>query len=74
MGKSYGISELLIEESFIPGADILVAAFLQKTTNAILNYMRKFMVDFSEEDFTVYKKDGYIQNNHTGVCIHFRTL
>ena len=74
MGKSYWISELLIEESFIPGADILVAAFLQKTTNAILTYMRKFMRDFSEEDFTIYKKDGYIQNNHTWVCIHFRTL
>jgi hypothetical protein len=57
MGKSYGIAELLIEESFVPGADILVAAFLQKTTNAILNYMRSFLQNFSEDDFTVYKKD-----------------
>lgn len=74
MGKSFGISELLIEESFVPWADILVAAFLQKTTNAILNYMRKFLSNFSEDDFTVYKKDGYIQNNSSGTKIHFRTL
>ncbi len=74
MGKSYGIAELLIEESFVPGADILVAAFLQKTTNAILNYMRSFLQNFSEDDFTVYKKDGYIQNNASGTRIHFRTL
>lgn len=74
MGKSYGIGELLIEESFIPGADILVAAFLQKTTNAILNYMRNFLQNFSEDDFTVYKKDGYIQNNTSQTRIHFRTL
>jgi hypothetical protein len=74
MGKSFGMSELLIEESFIPGKDILVCAFLQKTTNAMLTYMKKFMADFSEDDFTVFKKDGYIQNNTTGVCIHFRTL
>lgn len=74
MGKSYGIGELLIEESFVPGADILVAAFLQKTTNAILNYMRNFLQNFSEDDFTVYKKDGYIQNNTSQTRIHFRTL
>mgnify|MGYP006052881847 FL=1 len=74
MGKSFGMSELLIEESFIPGKDILVCAFLQKTTNAMLTYMRKFMADFSEDDFTVFKKDGYIINNTTGVSIHFRTL
>ena len=74
MGKSYGIAELLIEESFVPWADILVAAFLQKTTNAILNYMKKFLQNFSEEDFTIYRKDGYILNNTTGVSIHFRTL
>lgn len=65
MGKSYGIAELLIEESFVPGADILVAAFLQKTTNAILNYMKKFLHQFSEDDFTIYRKDGYILNNTT---------
>ena len=74
MGKSFTISELLIEESFVPGADILVAAFLQKTTNAILNYMKSFLYNFNEEDFTIYKKDGYIENNTTGVRIHFRTL
>jgi len=74
MGKSYGIAELLIEESFVPGADILVAAFLQKTTNAILNYMKKFLHNFSEDDFTIYRKDGYILNNTTNVSIHFRTL
>jgi len=74
MGKSFGMSELLIEESFIPGKDILVCAFLQKTTNAMLTYMRKFMADFSEDDFTVFKKDGYIINNTTWVSIHFRTL
>lgn len=74
MGKSYGIAELLIEESFVPGADILVAAFLQKTTNAILNYMKKFLTNFSEDDFSIFKKDGYILNNTTNVSIHFRTL
>ena len=74
MWKSFWISKLLIEESFVPWADILVAAFLQKTTNAILNYMRKFLTNFSEDDFTVYKKDGYIQNNASGTKIHFRTL
>lgn len=74
MWKSFGMSELLIEESFVPWDDILVAAYTQKTTNVILNYMRNFLKDFSEDDFTVYKKDGYIRNNTTGVCIHFRTL
>lgn len=74
MGKSYGIAELLIEESFVPGADILVAAFLQKTTNAILNYMRNFLQNFSPDDFQVFKKDGYIQNNTSNTKIHFRTL
>lgn len=74
MWKSYGIAELLIEESFVPGADILVAAFLQKTTNAILNYMRSFLQNFSQDDFTVYKKDWYIQNNTSNTKIHFRTL
>lgn len=74
MGKSFGMSELLIEESFIPWKDILVCAFLQKTTNAMLTYMKKFMADFSEDDFTVFKKDWYIINNATGVSIHFRTL
>ena len=74
MGKSYGIAELLIEESFVPWADILVAAFLQKTTNAILNYMRNFLQNFSQDDFQVFKKDGYIQNNTSNTKIHFRTL
>lgn len=36
--------------------------------------MRKFLTNFSEDDFTVYKKDGYIQNNASGTKIHFRTL
>ena len=40
----------------------------------MLTYMKRFMTDFSEDDFTVFKKDGYIINNATGVSIHFRTL
>lgn len=57
MGKSYTVSEILIEESFVPGEDILVGAFLQKTTNAILNHMKRLLRGFSEGDFTIYKKD-----------------
>lgn len=74
MGKSYTVSEMLIEQSFVPGADILVWAFLQKTTNAILNHMKRLMRNFSEDDFTIFKKEWYIYNNATGVSIHFRTL
>jgi len=36
--------------------------------------MRKFISNFSEDDFIVYKKDGYILNTTTGISIHFRTL
>lgn len=36
--------------------------------------MKRLLRNFDEEDFTLYKKDGYILNNTTGVSIHFRTL
>lgn len=74
MGKSYVLSELLIEESFVPWWDILVGAFLQKTTNVILNYIKSFIRSFDPSDFSIFMKDGYIQNNTSGTKIHFRTL
>lgn len=74
MGKSFWMAELLVEESFVPWADLLVAAFLQKTTNVILRYIEKFTADFEEGTFEVHSKDWYIKNTITWVSIHFRTL
>lgn len=74
MGKSFWMAELLIEESFVPWADILVAAFLQKTTNVILRYIETLSYWFDEGTFEVHSKDWFIQNTITWVRIHFRTL
>lgn len=73
-GKSLTIAEKLIEESFIPGKDLLVAAFLQETTESIGQYLMEFIDKFDEDTFTIKERKRYIQNNESGVRIHFRTL
>ena len=72
--KSHTIAEKAIEESFIPDNDILVWAFMVKTTNVIRNYILKFLKKFNEDDFTHFKSEWYIINNVTWTKIHFRTL
>lgn len=72
--KSLTIAEKLIEESFIPGKDLLVAAFLQETTESIWQYLMEFIDKFDEDTFTIKERKRYIQNNESGVRIHFRTL
>lgn len=64
----------MIEESFIPGKDLLVAAFLQETTESIGQYLMEFIDKFDEDTFTIKERKRYIQNNESGVRIHFRTL
>ncbi len=72
--KSLTIAEKVVEESFIPGKDILVCAFLQETTESIWEYMLDFLDHFEEGTFTVKERKRYMQNNESGVRIHFRTL
>lgn len=73
-GKSLTIAEKVIEESFIPGKDLMICAFLQETTESIGEYMLDFIENFEEGAFTVKERKRYIQNNESGVRIHFRTL
>jgi len=73
-GKSLTIAQKLIEESFIPGHDLMVAAFLQETTESIGEYMLSFIEKFPDESFTYKERKRYIQNNESWVRIHFRTL
>lgn len=73
-GKSLTIAEKLIEESFIPGKDLLVAAFLQETTESIWEYLIQFIEKFDDTTFTIKERKRYIQNNESWVRIHFRTL
>jgi len=73
-GKSLTIAEKVIEESFIPGKDIMVCAFLQETTESIGEYMIDFIENFEEGTFTIKERKRYMQNNESGVRIHFRTL
>ena len=47
-GKSLTIAEKVIEESFIPGEDMMVCAFLQETTEAIGEYMIDYIENFEE--------------------------
>lgn len=72
--KSLTIAEKLIEESFIPWADLMVAAFLQETTESIWEYILDFIEKFPPESFTFKERKRYIQNNESWVRIHFRTL
>ena len=72
--KSLTIAEKVIEESFIPWKDILIAAFLQETTESIWEYMLDFIERFDDNTFTIKERKRYIQNNESGVRIHFRTL
>lgn len=72
--KSMTIAEKVIEESFIPGKDMMVAAFLQETTESIGVYMLEFIENFDDGTFTIKERKRYIQNNESGVRIHFRTL
>lgn len=73
-GKSLTIAQKLIEESFIPGQDLMVAAFLQETTESIWEYILEFIDKFTQESFTYKERKRYIQNNESWVRIHFRTL
>lgn len=72
--KSLTIAQKLIEESFIPGHDLMVAAFLQETTESIWEYILTFIEKFPDESFTYKERKRYIQNNESWVRIHFRTL
>ena len=73
-GKSLTLAEKLIEESFIPGKDLMVAAFLQETTESIWEYLLTFIENFDQDTFTYKERKRYIQNNESWVRIHFRTL
>lgn len=79
MGKSLGLAELLIEETFAPNNDSIVVAFQQSTTDIIKNYMLKYIGAFESEDGTntmFLNKDrkNYIENLNSGTRCHFRTL
>lgn len=74
MGKSHVTAQFIVEESFIEGDDILVGAFLQKTTDVILRYIKKHIANFDESIFVENKQKNYITNTTTGVTIHFRTF
>lgn len=79
MGKSLALSQLLIEESFLPNNDTIVVAFQQSTTDIIKNYMLKSIASFETEDGTntmFLNKDrkNYIENSNSGSRCHFRTL
>jgi len=79
MGKSLALSQLLIEESFLPNNDTIVVAFQQSTTDIIKNYMLKSIAAFETEDGTntmFLNKDrkNYIENSNSGSRCHFRTL
>ena len=73
-GKSFAISQKVLEESYIVGADMMVAAFQQDTTEVIWDYLLDLIDKLPEEDFTIKERKRYIQNNLTGTRIHFRTL
>ena len=73
-GKSLTVAEKVIEESFIPGKDMMIAAFLQETTESIGDYMIDYIEKFEDGTFTIKERKRYIQNNESGVRIHFRTL
>jgi hypothetical protein len=74
MGKSKVLAQLLTEESFIIGADILVCAFLQSTTDVILNYMMDYTSNFDDSTFTYKERKKCLINNVSKTRIHFRTL
>ena len=74
MGKSLVTAQLIVEESFIPGADILVGAFLQSTTNVILRYMEKHISSFEQGTFIFKARERFLENTLTWVRIHFRTF
>ena len=74
MGKSHVTAQFIVEESFIEWDDILVGAFLQKTTDVILRYIKKHIANFDESIFVENKQKNYITNTTTGVTIHFRTF
>lgn len=48
LGKSLLTAELLIEFSFLPKFDTLIASFEAKATQRILNYINKFTKNFDE--------------------------
>lgn len=79
MGKSLVLSQLLIEDSFLPNNDAIVVAFQQSTTDIIKNYILKSIEAFETEDGTnpmFLNKDrkNYIENLNSGSRTHFRTL
>lgn len=74
MGKSHVTAQFIVEESFIEWDDILVGAFLQKTTDVILRYIKKHIANFDDAIFVENKQKNYITNTTTGVTIHFRTF
>lgn len=72
--KSLTIAEKSVEESFIPNNDILVWAFIKKTTDVIRNYIIRFIKDFPEGTFEHFKSEWYILNTVSWTRIYFRTL
>jgi len=65
MGKSLVTAQLIVEESFIPGADILVGAFLQSTTNVILRYMERHISNFEVGTFIFKARERFLENTLT---------
>jgi len=74
LGKSLLTAELLIEFSFLPKFDTLIASFEAKATQRILNYINKFTKNFDEWTFVPHKQDWYIENTFSGSKIYFSTL
>lgn len=74
MGKSLITAQMLIEYSFLPNFDSLVASFEAKSTQRILNYIKKYTKNLDESLFSIHKQDGYIENTFSGSKIYFSTL
>lgn len=74
MWKSLVVGEMIIEESFIPGKDIMVAAFSQETTNRIRMYIEEMTLKFDDDIFVYRSREKRIVNMITGVSIYFLTL
>ena len=52
----------------------MVCAVLQETTESIWDYLLQYLEEFDPDEFEIKERKRYVQNNITGVRIHFRTL
>lgn len=73
-GKSKSVAQKWLEETYVPGADLMVCAVLQETTESIWDYLLQYLEEFDPDEFEIKERKRYVQNNITGVRIHFRTL